>query len=234
MRKIRKLFVICLLMALAPVAANAAPSFVNSGFESDSWSVGTTDQITPIGWNAIQSSDSRFIEGVHNTGSTTSQYTPYGLQFIELCAQDCFNRTIGNVSQTISGFTPGNQYVLQFEHSPESTGEHDLVQVQIAGGGTISNVFDGYVSSGNGGWSDWVHHTWTFTANSSTLTFTFSGYVDPNDGVSNYESGIDNITLSDAGAAPSSIPTLTEWGTILLSILLALGAVFTLHCRRQS
>jgi hypothetical protein len=32
---------------------------------------------------------------------------------------------------------------------------------------------------------------------------------------------------------PTSIPTLSEWGWIILSLLLALGAVFTLHRQRQ-
>jgi hypothetical protein len=44
------------------------------------------------------------------------------------------------------------------------------------------------------------------------------------------------ITLSAAtagAAAPTSIPTLSEWGMILLSSLLALGTIFTLRRKRQ-
>jgi len=44
------------------------------------------------------------------------------------------------------------------------------------------------------------------------------------------------ITLSAAtasAAAPASIPTLSEWGMIILSSLLALGAILTLRRQRQ-
>lgn len=40
------------------------------------------------------------------------------------------------------------------------------------------------------------------------------------------------ILASSTVAAPTSIPTLSEWGMIILSSLLVLGAVFTLRSRR--
>jgi hypothetical protein len=47
-----------------------------------------------------------------------------------------------------------------------------------------------------------------------------------------------NVTISNfngpaASAAPTSIPTLSEWGMIVLSTLLALGTILTLRRQRQ-
>jgi hypothetical protein len=46
-----------------------------------------------------------------------------------------------------------------------------------------------------------------------------------------------NVTISNfngpAASAPTSIPTLSEWGMIILSSLLALGTILTLRHRRQ-
>ncbi len=51
-----------------------------------------------------------------------------------------------------------------------------------------------------------------------------------------YYSAITSSSLNAGGptiAAPTSIPTLSEWGMITLSGLLALGSIFTLRRRRQ-
>lgn len=50
--------------------------------------------------------------------------------------------------------------------------------------------------------------------------------------------GAANVTISNfngpaASAAPTSIPTLSEWGMIMLSSLLALGTILTLRRQRQ-
>ena len=218
-------------LAFGAGSAYAAPSFVNGGFETDDWSGGTVDQVSPItGWTVVQSSDSRFVQGVRNTADTTESYTPYGNQFIILCAEDCEGGTIGYVEQTISGFTVGHQYTLSFAHSPEDPDEHDLVKVTITGGGTLSQTFDAYSNQSGHYWADWETQTWTFTANASTLTFRFEGAFVPNSDA-NWESGIDNITLADASVA--SIPTLSEWGMIVLASLLGLGTIYTLRRQRS-
>jgi hypothetical protein len=233
--KTLKFSAMCMTLALASAAAHAAaPVFVNGGFETDAWAAGETNHATPTGWTAVQSSDSRFVNGIHNTGSTTFDYTPFGTQFIELCAVDCQGGTLGNVSQTLSGFVVGAQYQLDFEQSPETSGagfDH-LVSVTIAGAGTTSQVFSANAAATPGySWATWQHQTMTFTADSPTLTFTFAGVISTN-GTTDVESGIDNITLKQL-SAPSSIPTLSEWGMITLSSLLALGTILTLRRKRQ-
>jgi hypothetical protein len=217
-------------------SAYAQPAFVNGSFETDAWAPGQVDQITPSGWSAVQSTDSRFVQGSHNTANVNSYHTPYGNQFIVLCAEDCSGGTLGNISQTVSGFTVGAQYTLTFAQSPEASaasGEDYIVNVTITGGGTLSQDFATgvYGTSGNS-WADWKQQSWTFTANSPTLTFTFAGKIGPNLAIGYYESGIDNIQLS-GGNGSAAVPTLSEWGLILLSGLLALGAVFALRRRRQ-
>jgi hypothetical protein len=220
--------VVCLTLAVAPAVANAAPAFVNGSFESDSWSTGSTNQVSPTGWVTVQATNdccgNRFIMGVHNDVSTTSYHTPYGNQFIVVCGDDCSGGTYGSVSQTVSGFIPGQKYQLKFDQSPEFM-DNFYVDVTIAGSGTLNQVFNANNYSGNT-WADWKPQSWSFTADSSTLTFTFAGHG------GGYESGIDNISLTQLGGV-SSIPTLSQWGLILLSSLLVIGAVFTLRRRHQ-
>jgi hypothetical protein len=214
--------------------AYAQPAFVNGSFETNAWPPGQVDQITPSGWSAVQSTDSRFVQGVHNTADTTSYHTPYGNQFIVLCAEDCSGGTLGNISQTVSGFTVGAQYTLTFAQSPEASaasGEDYVVNVTIAGGGTLSQDFaTGVFGTSGHSWADWKPQSWTFTANSSSLTFTFAGKIGPNPAIGYYESGIDNIQLSGASGS-AAVPTLSEWAMILLSVLLAMVAFFTLRRR---
>jgi hypothetical protein len=226
-----RLWAMCLTLALAPAVANAAPAFVNGSFETDDWSGGTVYQVPTItGWTVVQSSDSRFVQGTRNTADTTNEHTPYGNQFIILCAEDCEGGTIGYVEQTVSGFVVGNQYTLKFAQSAEGANEHDLVKVTITGGGVLQQTFDAFSTQSGLYWADWKTQTMTFTANSSTLTFRFEGTFTPGS-YANWESGIDNVTLADASAA--SIPTLSEWGMIILSSLLAVGTILTLRRKRQ-
>ncbi len=60
-----------------------------------------------------------------------------------------------------------------------------------------------------------------------------SGFTLPTDYWDGYDGGNfgANFRYNSAIAAPTSIPTLSQWGTILLSMLLALGSFLTL--RRQ-
>ena len=108
-------------LAFAVETVSGAPIFINGSFEDDAWSPGTTSHVSPSGWSTVQSSGV-FVEGVHNTSNLTVLHTPFGEQFIILCARDCLGGTLGSVSQTISGFQVNAQYNLSFAQSPEFGG----------------------------------------------------------------------------------------------------------------
>lgn len=69
-------------------------------------------------------------------------------------------------------------------------------------------------------------------ANSVTFTLTDGGAGDADGTVNGSIHDPSGIGVTAALSAPTAIPTLSEWGMILLSSLLALGALFTL--RRQN
>jgi len=111
-------------------------------------------------------------------------------------------------------------YQLSFEQSPEIDAQaafDALVAVTIAGLSSSTNVFSA-ISVGVPGhtWADWKAQTLTFTADSSTLSFTFAGTTNTA-GLIDIESGIDNI-----GIAALTSPTPEPASVILFGLGLSL------------
>ncbi len=227
MRNLRSLakqvMAVCCTVIACGLGTAHAQQFVNGGFETDSWTQPEVQQVTISGWNVVQAS-SRFVAGSHNDGDLTQYNTPYGSQFIILCAVDCAAGSRGSISQTVSGFTVGAQYTLSFAQSPEvgGTSYDHLVEVTIAGAGTQSQVFatNGF-GTANSYWTEWLTQTWTFTADSTSLTFTFAGTVN-SDGITDIESGIDNVSIvgGTGPVGPTAIPTMPIYGLVLMMVVL--------------
>jgi len=94
------------------------------------------------------------------------------------------------------------------------------IGVSSLAGGTILTVPQGYVSG---------------TPINSTSTWSGKTLADLNlvAGTYTFNFGTDTITyIVGTPATTHSVPTLSEWGMIILSSLLALGAMFTLRRRR--
>ena len=208
-----------------------AQTFVNGGFETDNWPAGSNAGVSPTGWTTVHSGNGNWPYGVHNDSDPTEEHTPFGNQFIELCARDCDgNLPRGSISQTVSGFVIGEQYRLDFrqapEHHPGET-EESYVNVSIAGGTPASTDFSG---AGYGGYfTQWKPQSLIFTADATTLTFTFSGVSNASN---NTESGLDEISVSPLSSAPpgpgagsTPIPTIPVYGLVLLMVCLLIVAI---------
>jgi hypothetical protein len=196
------------MLVLSAGFAQAVPILVNGGFETDPWAAGDTNHASPSGWVTVQSSDGRFVDGVHNTIDTTNEHTPFGNQFIILCAVDCFGNTLGSVSQSVSGFVVGGLYRLDFAQSPEidAQGHFDaIVGVTITGAASSTTNFSA-ISAGIAGhsWADWKAQSLTFTADATTLNFQFAGATPdgPCAALCDIESGIDNISVTQLASVP--------------------------------
>ena len=224
-----------------------AQTFVNGGFEDDTWPVGSTAGQSPSGWTTTHSGNGNWPYVVHNDANVTEENTPFGSQFIELCAKDCRDSPpIGSVSQTVSGFVVGQQYLLEFQHAPEvhveaPVGfEESVVNVSITGGTPSSTNFSGNAVGGY--FAEWTLQSLEFTANATSLTFTFSG-VDGVTDQSRTESGIDEVSVTPLSVPPpppgassaAPIPTLSFYGLILvmLGLLVAAGRHFWVSSKRK-
>jgi hypothetical protein len=232
-------------LGLAATTAHAQ-SFVNGGFEADSWATGSNAGASPTGWVTTLSGDGSWPYGVHNDGNTTQEHTPFGNQFIELCAKDCRNSPpVGSISQTVSGFVIGQQYRLDFQHAPEVHSnapagfEESIVNVSITGGTPASTNFSGNAVGGY--FAQWTAQSLVFTANATSLTFTFTG-VDGVTDQSRTESGIDQVSVTALGAAPTpptsspaAVPALSFYGAVLaiLGMLLVAGRYFWVSSRNR-
>lgn len=210
---------------LVPETAQAQ-TFVNGGFENDSWPAGSNAGVSPTGWDTVHSGNGNWPYGVHNDTDPTEEHTPFGNQFIELCARDCDgNLPRGSISQTVSGFVVGEQYRLNFQQAPEhhpGETEESYVNVSITGGTPASTDFSG---AGVGGYfTEWKAQSLVFTANATTLTFTFSGV---SNAFENTESGIDEIsvTLLSAAGGNAAIPTLPVYALAMSMLALLFIAI---------
>jgi hypothetical protein len=245
----RKKVTFCLTVAACSfgfAAATAqAQTFVNGGFEDDAWPAGSNSGESPTGWVTTLSGSGSWPYGVHNTADTTEEYTPFGSQFVELCARDCDgDLPRGSIAQTVSGFVIGQQYRLDFQHAPEvhdneePGSEESIVNVSLSGGTPASTDFSGNAVGGY--FAEWTPQSLVFTANATSVTFTFSGV---RNAFENTESGIDEVSVTRLSSAPTppskpavtSVPTLTFYGIVLaiLGMVLVAGRYLWTSSRRR-
>jgi hypothetical protein len=208
-----------------------AQTFVNGGFEDDTWTEGWNESVSPTGWVTV--TDGEWPYGVHNGANTTEAYTPFGNQFIALCARDCgLTPPRDSISQAVSGFVVGEQYRLDFQQAAEShdnfAEEDSVVNVSISGATPASADFSADSVAAGNYFADWKAQSLVFTANATTLTFTFVGVASEQNDV---ESGIDNISVSRINDTSSGapIPTLSAYGLLLAILVLLVVGVLRLR-----
>jgi len=202
-------------LLLAGTSAQAAPSFVNAGFEAG----------TSTGWDLMDGTNTPGWGINYGTGNFFPRLNlnqacggPYGNN-----NQGCQFATIGGVEdggtssieQTLTGFVQGNSYTLSWLQSSEFDNS-DTLNVKIIGQGTLSQDFSSVpYPGGTQYWFGWETMSFSFIADDPTLTFKFQGYSTPN-----YEVGVDAFGIAGNGVVPEPA-TLLLLATGLLGNLLA-------------
>jgi hypothetical protein len=114
----------------------------------------------------------------------------------------------------------------------------DMDSLSGLGGSTVCVVAD----TNNAGACHWTLRTLgsgeiAYVSNGGSSPSAIASWTDTSaGGAGAYNAALRNFAFaSGAGPipAPTSIPTLSEWGMILLSSLLALGTIVTLRRKRQ-
>jgi len=184
------------LLSLAPLAVQAAPSFVNGSFEDPAipglfWQYPSS---LP-GWTAISSL------GAFNIHGPTLWPSQDGSQHIE------FDSASAALSQSLSGFTAGTTYQLIFglAGNPDRAAGYKIQASVNDSNSAIANAvfyFDstGYTRSNIG----WLDQSLLFTATDSSLTFVFSR---ADNGPTGWGPELDNVRIV-ATSTPVSEPQI--------------------------
>lgn len=191
--------------ALAGVAgsAQAAPQFVNGGFEvgtSAGWDF--SDATNTPGWTLLSSGSFPRINlniasgGPYGANNELRQFeTIGGIEDGETSA----------IAQTITGFSTGKMYTLSWIQSSEFTHADELL-VSISGASGGGGVFTSNPFPGSGQfWYGWQTFTTTFKALGPSVTFQFQG-----NSPANYEVGVDAFQILSSGT-----PEPTTWAMLL-------------------
>lgn len=207
-------FLAILPLLLVPFQATSAPVVVNGGFEADvvSGEVSVAGGGL-MGWTVGPSGSYPAL--VHEDGL---HYVPYGDQLILL---GHYFGGLGYIEQTISGFTPGQSYLLAFAIATSDSGcgggcGDSEIQVSFQNGSsTPAANFTAPPAGGPAGYSNWVEYSHSFVATGSDVTVRFAQFPIGTGGGVLGGTGLDHISITaDAESTPEPPP----------GILLALGA----------
>ncbi|GEM_PF-1911015 len=228
-----------LLASALTVSQSAQAGMVNGGFELPSFApipnYHQIAQATVPGWHTTASDG--LIEIWNNGFGGFASYE--GTQHAEINATQ-----MGTLYQDVPGIPAGVLVGFQFAHR----GRYPVADVMqftltdlgpdnLPGGGDDTVLYTQTVSDSN---SAWKFYTGTgIVTLGHTVRFTFAS-VSSGGGVPAGGNFIDAADFGfgvggggGGGGAPTSVPTLSEWGMILLSTLLAFGAFLGLRRRRH-
>ncbi len=203
------------LCALAISAvAFADPTIANGSFEADTFSFNGTLSLgcgnTLTGWTTQCSPDGVYPWGLPNSNTYSAGPTPYGNQWVIL---GDYGQGGSWIEQTVSGFSIGQSYTLNFALSSEYVGPGSQIQVSFpTGSGTSSMDFTAPSAQL---WNNWAMNSMNFVASASSVTIRFEGLAQ----VTSYDPGIDNIFISGGPNVPEPASVLLMGaGLIGLSI----------------
>lgn len=199
-----------LVLACAVLAAqgtSAAPIVTNASFEVDA--VATYLAVTSVtGWTVGNVESSSYPYLIDNAYGAS---TPYGDQFF---VPGYFGVGGTNyIEQAIGGFTVGNTYTLSFAIATErsdAVGAQSGITVSFPSGSS-SAAANFYALDSGAYWLDWSLLTYDFLATASSVTVRFTQNAGRGATGAGYDVGLDNVSISDAGAAvpePASIALL--------------------------
>ena len=192
-----------LLACLAPfagLASNAhAIAVVDGSFESPAYAAGGFSyHPSPPGWTFSAGA------GIAHTGSPWFAGTPPdGTQAAYLQGYTAWS---GTISQTLSGFSIGQSYTVQFYMAQRPGYQADPFNVLL--GGTVLGAYAPTTT----GFMQQITAAWVATATSATLTFTDPGLYG-----GDRDTAIDNVTVQ-------SVPEPASAALLSLG-LLALGRI---------
>jgi len=191
--------------ALTPVVSNGsfeADPFNTSNF-GYSLDLGGANPLT--GWTTLN--NGTYPWGLQNVNSFNGGPTPYGNQWVVV-------GNFGNggtwIQQSISGFTIGGTYRLNFALASEQPGAGALAEVSFpSGSSTASQTFAAPLRGVNY-WDTWGNFSMDFVANSSSVTVRFLGLA----GLG-FDPGIDNVSISEV-PEPSNFALWVIAGFVML------------------
>jgi len=193
--------------ALFSLTAYAAPGFVGY-YDISTWTQGST-----YGYPIIYSVDpTKQVLTIMEPDNATTDGGPGGSQSYD------FSRVIQS-----SG-------VVSFDWLFDSTIDSCCSGLNFYVNGVLYNLMGGY-------YADPYH--WTTTVGSGTFSTSVNAgdvikfEAFSADGCCEATTNVISNFSAPSVAPPASIPTLSEWGMILLSSLLALGTILTLRRQRQ-
>jgi hypothetical protein len=188
----RSIAAVVLAAAMAPVGAQ---TISNGGFELPT--IGGSDYFTNLatsfaGWT-LNSGDVDVVRSFGGQGWAANS----GFQSLDLSGY-----TAGSISQNVSGFTAGQQYVLTYFYNGTTVGDAKTALSFVGGTSVLGPIIETVASADN----IWRRRDVTFTALQSTVGVTFQSLNFSSTGMA-----IDDVSVA-------AVPEPHEWAMMLAGL----------------
>ena len=212
----KQIFILaCTVLALA-VPGRSAPIVLNASFELDVLSspffgnAGTVQN-----WTHGGPGDGPHWAIGYSDGGGSITTAGAGNQFVTMGGGGTVGT--GTWSQTVSGFTVNQQYILSFMLAGEVTSDNSLVTAEMIGIGTTQQNFAAPPSLSVNYWRTWQTFNMQFTADSITEQIFFTS-------TTIHDVGLDNVGISLVTGTPEP----ATWGMLSAGLAaLACGFIKT-------
>lgn len=228
---------VLIVLVLTTASHATAQSLINRSFEDPRQTAGTPAVSFVLGsampgWETTATDDQIEVWSDNFLGVPAFDFD----QHVELNAFQ-----VSTLFQDLAGVGAGNLASFRFAHRGRSGVDTirltitDLGLDGVPGGGDDNVLFTQDYATDN---TAWVEYTSEFESpivtlgNTMRIAFESVSSAGGNQAIGNFLDAIDfGIGVAPTPAPPAAIPTVSEWGMILLSLLLAGGGVFFLRQR---